>query len=300
MVEWIFKPNTSWDRGVHLGVGGFILGALILEVVKNATASASSAAGPSPALTSIVCFAFALILAIPALIRDTPPKAPILGWLNLTLAMAYTWMSLLYFFKWRNICSLPVGYDAATDLVGTLFYAVAWFKVSTNETDHQAQLAERAALAFVCLLAVVFGTTKLVIESPLRGLTADQLAAQLALPHYQAVRLALNVCNGAVFLSLYNQMRRLLAAPDPVTHVLVLLYGCAQIAAHGTDCLSAKNACTSPAIENFVALAIAWTLLLGKIAFGTYASYLYFNGRIRVSGSSPKAVRSTRPPVRLK
>jgi hypothetical protein len=75
-------------------------------------------------------------------------------------------------------------------------------------------------------------------------------------------------------------MRRLLPSPDPVAHVIILLYGCAQIAAQGTDCLSAKNACAPPALENFVALAIAWTLLLGKIAFGAYTSCLYFNCRI--------------------
>jgi len=77
-------------------------------------------------------------------------------------------------------------------------------------------------------------------------------------------------------------MRRLFASPDWLTHIMILLFGCAQIAAQGRDCLESQHPCLPPSLESLAALAIAWSLLLGKIAFGGYASYLYFNIRTGV------------------
>lgn len=262
MFEWIFKPDSFGDRILHVGFGGFILAAILKDAIKQLT--------PSTEVTSFVCFSFALLLALPAVIGKTPPKDPTLRWPILALATAYAWMSLLYFFNWTQLVKLAAGYDAVTDLIGTLFFVVAWFMISVREADKQSQVADRFALVILCLLALASGASKLLIDSAIGGSAADGAAA----------RLFLNVCNGAVFLSLYGQMRRLLPPPDPVTHTLILLYGCAQIAAHGRDCLSASKPCSPPALESFVALAIAWTLLLGKVAFGAYVSYLYFNGRI--------------------
>jgi hypothetical protein len=184
MFEWVFKSDTLGDRIVHLGVGGVILGAVLVEVVKNAIEKL--AAGPSPGVTRFVCFAFALLLALPAVAGNALPKDRTLRWLSVALAIAYAWTAILYFFKWRNIYPFPAGYDALTDLVSTLFYVAAWFKVSACETDEQGQVAERVALALVCLLALTFGFSKLMIEWPMRGLGASDQAAGLALPDYQA------------------------------------------------------------------------------------------------------------------
>ena len=64
---------------------------------------------------------------------------------------------------------------------------------------------------------------------------------------------------------------------DPVSHGLIVLFGCAQIAAQGRDCLTARHACVAQSIEGLTAYAIVWVLLLGKIAFAAYALYCYFN-----------------------
>ncbi len=275
MFEWIFRPDTLWDKILHLGFGGFILAI----VAKNAIGQIT----PSPGATSFVCFAFSLLLAIPALIGNSPSKDPILRWPTLALAVAYAWMSLLYFFNWTHLwthlLNLSAGYDAVTDLIGTLFFVVAWYMVSAGETDKQSQVAERIALALLCLVVLAAGVSKLLVDAGVGGSLADG----------QAARLILNICNGAIFLSLYGQMRRLFPSPDPVTHIVVVLYGCAQIAAQGRDCLSTSVPCAPPALEGLVALAIAWTLLLGKVAFGAYVSYIYFNGRIGWSDGTYKA-----------
>ncbi|SRR6266481_291762 len=270
MLEWIFKSDTGLDKILRLGFGGFILGVLVKNVIVQIT--------PSGAGNTLICLAVSLLLVLPVL-TNTPPKDPTLKGPTIALASAYVWISLLYFFHWTHLVDLPKGYDAVTDLIGTFCFVVAWGMVSGRETDKQSKGAERVALAVLCLFAFVSGASKLLIDLHVHGgMPADG----------QAARLILNVCNGAIFLSLYGQMRRLLPSPDLISHTVILLFGCAQIAAHGRDCLESK-ACASPSLEGIVALMIAWTLLLGKIAFGAYISYLYFNGQVEERGSVLKA-----------
>jgi hypothetical protein len=262
MSEWLFRPETALDKALHLGFGGFVLA----ELLKNALSQIT----PSSETNFMLCLAFTLLLAVPVLIGTTSADSR-LRLLFLTLAVAFAWMALLYFISWMHLVKLSAGYDAVTDLIGTLFFLVGWYIISEHESDKPSRTVDRVALVVLGLLVFVSGASKLLVD------IKDGGAGDAG----QAARLILNMCNGAIFLSLYGQVRRLLPPPDPVTHVFILLYGCAQIAAHGTSCLfSVPKPCTRSSFEWLVAITVAWLLLLGKIAFGTYLSYLYFNGRI--------------------
>lgn len=264
MFQWMFKPDTRFDKFLRAGSGGFFVTILITAAIQHVTATRG--------VTALVCLAFALLLSVPPII-GVHPKNHSLNAPVLALSMAYAWMALLYLLSWTKLVVRSAGYDAITDVVGTLFFVVAWFLTSTCEMEGSSVTSERVAIVTLCLLLFMSGAAKCVIE-----LRREQLSAD-----YQAARLLLNICNGAIVLSLYGVMRRLFPPPDPVTHVVILLFGCAQIAAHGRDCLSVGNACQPPSTEYVIAVFIAWTLLLGKIAFGAYLSYLYFNARVRGS-----------------
>src|SRR6266852_705604 len=148
MFEWMFQPNTILDRILHLGFAGFIVAILVKNIISQIT--------PAAGTTTFLCFAFSLLLAFPAII-GMPPRDLALRWPTLSLAVAYAWMSLLYFFSWTHLVTLSAGYDAITDLVGTLFFLVAWFLFSGNETEKEGQVAERVALAILCLVALMAG-----------------------------------------------------------------------------------------------------------------------------------------------
>jgi hypothetical protein len=262
MAQWIFRSDSALDKALRLGVGGSILGILAGDLIHLVR--------PSAGTTAAICILLALVLFIPVLLRTGATRNRIVQLTVTMLSVAYVFMGLLYFFNWIGAW-IPSGrqeafYDATTDAIGTLFFVTAWFLVSKLESAPETRVAEHVSLAILCILVVIAGSTKLVIELQGRDTTAD----------YSSARLMLNLCNGAIFLSLYNQMRRNIGSPDVASHVLILFYGCAQIAAHGRDCLAGSTPCSTQTTEGLVALAIAWSLLLGKIAFAAYLSYLFF------------------------
>jgi hypothetical protein len=262
MLSWIFKPDTLTDKILHSGIGGVIL----LILFKNVIGEVKT----TPGTVSFICLLLALLLLLPILVTNKQPKDGIVIRPALLLAIAYAWISLLYFFKWVKLVRLPAQYaqyDAITDVFGTLFFICAWFMFSKHDPDREGRIAERTAFVVLTLITFGAGVSKTLIDMNIVGSGADDPAA----------RLILNICNALVVFSLYGQVRRLLPAPDPITHVLILLYGCAQIAAPARDCLYASSPCALPSLQAFVALAVDWSLLLGKIAFAVYVSYLYFN-----------------------
>lgn len=263
MIEWMFKPESPVAKALRSGVGGIILLAFGQSLIKQIR--------PTSFGTWLICIVFSLLLTVPAVRCNPPPKETTLRWLTLVIAVAYFFMSALYLLNWTGIFTLPTGYDAVTDLVSTLLFAAAWLILLLRERDKQSKDAEVAAFIVLGLLVVAAGISKFVIDTGPTGFEADRAAA----------RLLLNICNGAIFLSLYGQIRRLFQSPDPVTHIIVLLYGCMQVAAHGRDCLITSKPCLFPSLEWIVAISIAWTLLLGKIAFGVYVLFLYFNGQLQ-------------------
>jgi hypothetical protein len=247
MFQWLFKPETMAHRVLHLGFGG----AILLIVAKDIIGKLQT----TPGTVSLICILIAVSLGLPALGRNSPPQEAFLKAPTATLAGAYAWISLLYFFKWTGLIKLPAQYDAVTDLCGTLLFIAAWYMFSGREPDEEGHIAERVALTIISLLSIGAGVAKTLIDTNVIGSTADDPSA----------RLVLNFCNAAVIFGLYGQIRRLLPPPDPVTHVLIMLYGCSQLAAPARDCLYAAHPCASPSLDYFVACTIDWSLLMGKI-----------------------------------
>jgi hypothetical protein len=253
MFQWMFGPAARW---LHASVGGFVLAALAPDVIH--------AIQPTPGVMSAVAGILAIVLALPLIVdqgrRHRRPQTVC----AVFLAIAYVWMAALYFVNWSGFIQLPRGYDAITDIVSTGFFACAWATLTVLESDTQSRFVDRIAVAAL-VMAVLFA-----------GLAKFHLDAKPDTPDDNAARLMLNLCNGAVFLSLYAQMRRVFSPPDPLSHLVILLYGCAQIAAHGADCVGLKT-CHLPGAAAIAAFVIAWGLLLGKIAFAVYVAYFSFN-----------------------
>lgn len=271
MVDW-WTLRESWaDKLLRLGAGG----ALGLILLRNLVGQIT----PSVATNSLTSLLIAVALAVPAVIRRTKPPHidRRLRWSAGAFAGAYLWMAALYFLKWTGLAEVPQGYDAITDVMGSLFFVGGWWSLQTKDEDRSSHIADRMALVSLTLLTVLIGAAKFVADRNETDNTSIQAAA----------RLGLNLCNGAIFLGLYLQLRRLLLAPDPVTHCALLLFGCAQVAAHARDCLSASETCELPSLPAVIAIAVSWILLLGKFLFGAYV--LYLCGHARLSDSKPDA-----------
>src|SRR5262249_25621251 len=102
MFEWIFKPDTLWDRIVRVGFGGFLLAVLGTNLIKQVK--------PSNAWEVLVCLMVFLLLLVPSVTKNPPPRDPTLRAPTIALGFAYVWMALLYFFNATQLIKLPVGY----------------------------------------------------------------------------------------------------------------------------------------------------------------------------------------------
>lgn len=271
MAGWLLKLNTESDTVVRSGVIAIALAASAKDFYQQLK--------PSAELNAVVSLLMSLLLAWPVVARRNHGARDLtLTRMMSILSIAYGFTGLLYFLSamanWP-----PSGFDAVTDLLGTLLYVAAWFVLSSREEDTEGFTAERTALPVIVVIAILFASLKTIID--LRMAANPDLTGGES--QRQAARLVLNICNGAVLFSLYGLMRRLLLQPDPLSHVVIALYACAQIAAHGRDCLK-DNACPPGSVESITALGIAWALLLGKISFGLYVLYLYFNATFSPPG----------------
>jgi hypothetical protein len=281
MAQWIVEKNTTFDIVAKAGIGTAIVGTLVKDGLSGLR--------PSLEMNTVVSLLVATLLALPILVLQRQIEIDrTIRRVGGILAIAYGFTGLLYFLK--LLASFPpTGYDAVTDLVGTLFYVAAWYTLSSHRADPRGHTVERAALLVTVVIASLFAALKLVFDLGLAKNGLDPTAQS------QAARLVLNACNGVVLLSLYALMRRLLQQPDAVSQVVILFYGVAQVAAHGRDCLTASPPCPPGSVECVAALGIAWTLFLGKVAFGLYVLYLYSHGRFNPAADTA-AVGGTRLP----
>ncbi|HLG55528.1 MAG TPA: hypothetical protein VI485_09365 [Vicinamibacterales bacterium] len=268
MLEWMFAPEAPLDRMLRRGAASVIFAGIVTAGMKQFS--------PTSTVNTVVCLIIALALLIPPALVTVPPRDRLIRVPVLVLGAAFAWMALLFFFDASGILRFGVGFETVTDVIGTLFFAGGWFLMTSHVNDPSEQNADRVSIVLVCVLLVIAGAAKVVV-SP-----ADPNAnpALLSLPqraNVDAARLLLNVGNAAVLWGLYSLMRRLLPPPDPLTHTLILLYGCAQIAAPARDCL--KDGCVTT-LQTIVAFSVAWSLLIGKVAVGLYVAYLYFNGAV--------------------
>ncbi len=257
MLAWL-KPASLQDVAGKLGLAVVILGALIKNAVEHMTWGAQTQA--------IVCGLFTLVLALTAAAAPRTAAAGRFRWTVGLVAAAYAWMTLLYLMGMVKEFAQPAGYDAATDMAGTLVFIGAWFCLPSPADDEAGQ-ADRMLMIVAALAIFISGGIKVGLQA--KGMTTGD--------EYQAARLMLNMCNGVAMLGLYGAIRRTQRPPDPVTHALIVFFGCAQVAARGRDCLGLTDACVVGSISGLTAYAIAWILLLGKIALAAYIAYCYFN-----------------------
>jgi hypothetical protein len=262
MSKWLVQSNTRMD----IVARATFLAMVLAPVIANITDDFS----PSPGTNWAVSIAVAALLLYQSFIGKDGPMDARLRAVCKWLATAFGWMALMYILKWLKVVGIPNGYDAVTDLIGTLFFVGAWAQLTSCEVNVDWRAADRLALALLCALAVVSGVAKFLFDINLHQ-------AQDVVGFQAAARLALNICNGAILVGLYLSMCRMLQPPTPLVHVVVLLYGCSQISAHGTDCL--PDQCVMPSFSAAVALLTAWALLAGKVAFGLYVVYLYGHGK---------------------
>jgi hypothetical protein len=280
MYQWIRNFEFSKLFG-GLGITGLIIGFMAKDIIKEIR--------PSSWTNCIVCMSVCLLLGLPVLLGKSP-KDPNLRTPALVLACGFLFMALLYLLHAAGIWTIPEGYEVITDVIGTFFFIGAWLSLSLKEPDRENRHAEQVALVILCLFILAAGIVKFYFDLETRGIRRASLSTELQLD-VSIARLIVNLCNGAVLLSLYAQMRRLFRPPDPVIHLFILLFGCAQIAAHGRDCLGENPQCFNLVVPLLGASVIAWVLLLGKIAFGLYVSYLYFNAQM------PAAQNVTMPEI---
>ena len=255
MFDWAVRPKDRMETVLRVGLITTLAGA----VVKGALERIS----PTPILNVFISMVLAILLSLPYLTRKRDsPKAPEIVHISLVVAIAYWVMALLY----ALTVAVPgrVGrYDALTDFVGTFLFFVAWFKVT--ESDHAIgwRTNERITGGMLILTGGLAAGLKFVADG-------DPPASEAAF----LGRTILNLVSGAVFLGLFRSMARQYAAPDPISHIVIIVFGLAQIVASSRDCLSLATACRLPDSSAIVALAIEWGLLLGKPFFAGYLLYL--------------------------
>jgi hypothetical protein len=257
MLEWL-KPDSLQKAGLTVALATPIFATLVKDAVDHVTWST-----PTQAIVSGV---LALTLATAAANAPLTPVAPRFRLTVFIIAAAYALIALLYLIKVLKLFTPPNGYDAVTDTAGTLVFVGAWLCLP-SAVDDEARRADRMLMIVVALGIFLSGGIKIALQ--VKGIaTVEELGA---------ARLMLNLCNGAALLGLYGTMRRTQRPPDPFTHTLILFFGCTQVAAQGSDCLTGPGACAIDSVSGLAAYTIAWILLLGKIAFAGYVAFCYFN-----------------------
>lgn len=254
MANWLGRKNSSSDSFLKIGILGIILGTILKPLISQFI--------PSSLTNAIISFAVFILLIVACfhLPKGQRPVESTIKKVCCFLAIAYLCTAQLYCVK--LLTGFPSrGYDGVTDLIGTLFYVAAWW--TANEKDEYSRSSERLTMLIATAIAFVFAMLKIYSDMQLGNTTQNDL---------QASRLILNLSNGVIFLSLYWQLRRLYQSPDPVTHVILVLFGCSQVAAHGGDPLYTNP--TGISIEIVAAHLVAWTMLLGKPAFAIYLLFL--------------------------
>ena len=138
MLKWIFSTNSTLDRARKLGIGVLVVAAVSKDALENMTWSAAAQA--------VVCFVLAIALALSASVFAPQPGTPRnkLRPLTITLAVAYAFMALLYLMDVTRLVALPSGYDAVTDVLGTVLFVAAWYSIVAIESDPQAKQADQS------------------------------------------------------------------------------------------------------------------------------------------------------------
>lgn len=277
MIRWLTR-RRSIAGGVLQTLIVAPVAAIILENVWRAVINGGVEIRPALVTNAVVAGALFLTLLYAAMIGRRGEAAWLRGFVAL-LAAAYFLTAILYALPLLPAAMRPptvVGFDPFTDVLGSFLFLGAWAVVAHRDPDKASAFGDLLAQFLLALILIAAGGAKWMIETgvalpPLW--TADSGAAT------QAARLVLNVANGAILFGLYATMRRLLPAPFSVIHLIILLYACAQVAAPGRDCLNADPSCdamNAASLESIVALAIAWTLVIGKLAFVMYAMFAFY------------------------
>jgi len=269
MGEWLFKNDTWAELAVRLGFFGYLLAAVGASLIDKLDQVI-----PTDAAQFVGSIIIALLLFLPWYL-GLKPRDVHFSKFAVIMAGAYGLIGSLYLLHLLGLhpfANAPIAksYDTLTDVLGSLVFVAGWHNLSQFNPEPSDVRSERVIIILLTFVLVACGVWKGWVEA-----VANPSAESVA-----AARLLLNACNGAIFLSLYIQMRRLLQFPDPLTHLLIVLFGCAQIAASGRDCLSDVQQCAASTAQGIAAYSIAWMLLAGKIAFGVYVLFLYYNGTI--------------------
>lgn len=267
MAEWVFRMGTLRECARHYGILTLALSPLLVALFAHG-------AIPTALTQALACFIVAVFLGYPVIVsrkpRDARLRVPVAA-----LSFAFFLMGLLYLLGYLDVRNI-VQFDVVSDLLSTACFVAAWLYFTRYMSSADERAAERVAVVFVALLALVAAWIRLNFAAKPAG---D--------PVHEVARLVLNLSNGAILLGFYFQMRRLLPPPDPISNTLILLFGCAQVAAHARNCLR-ESTCALPTLNALVALSVEWMLLAGKLALGAYLAYAYFEARL-MPARAPRA-----------
>ncbi|KHT53273.1 hypothetical protein RJ44_19950 [Alteromonas macleodii] len=257
------KVDEYFQKSTWLGtvVSGFvvaIISAFFIEV--NPTANFSAVISFTIGLLLAVCFMY------DCMDSSFKPMTMPLGFLSL----AYLLIGAFHLINHDQQIVEPY-----IEMFGTICFVLAWVFVSKNSPRQKDRRAEILPIVVISFTLVAFTLWRGSIQG-------DAVNEQ----NDQALRLMVNTCNCLIVLSLYSVLRRNFKSPDTVTNLSILLFGAAQLAAPGRDCLTVKEhtfltKCSLDNAELFAsavsANSIAWMLFLGKIMFGFYLLNLYFD-----------------------
>lgn len=185
------------------------------------------------------------------------------------LGCGFLFISTLYFLPWLGV-KITVGYDPITELIGSMFFIAAGFALNYHDDSVDDRRADFTLLLLAGILLALAALAKLLFDQLFR-VPADSAAA----------RLVIDVCNGLIVLTLLSQFRRSFGRVHLLLRVSIMFWAFAQIVAHGRSCeITPTHACGLTSVQGVVALGIAWSLMLGKIAFVVFVVDGYINCRI--------------------
>jgi hypothetical protein len=256
---------------------------IVFELFKNWIVDKGASLPPSNLLNCLVCLAVGILLVLPQVLLEEPKNPDMKAPTNCIIT-AYFIMALLYLISLLGLDPVGkteingvynpgrVGYDSFSDTISSFFFVAAWFFFARLERDPVKVVQERLVMLILLILLLSSGALKAYLDLGMDIQSAllsevDKMKHTLSAA---AARQLLNLCNGAIFLGVYMLMVRLFSIRNPLTHLLILFFGCAQILADARDCLDCK-----PFALMLEAYVVGWILVIGKLAFGLYVHECY-------------------------
>lgn len=243
VVDWmLLRPGARFGA---IGATAIATGAQLLKSAR-----------PSSAGQIVISVAVSLLLSLVVTDDRVPPERRRLAG---SIALAYVLMAALYLVDFTKAFVPPDGYEAITEACSSLCFLGAWWIaiVILPRGDRPSDYMLSCILLLLLILA-----SAMAFFSEIGGPSHST--------QHATARLLVNITNGGIMFGLYHTLTRVLGKADPLTHVAIVLYACAQIAAYGRDCLAA-NTCNDE-FGQMAAMLIAWLLLLGKVCLGWYVA----------------------------